>query len=471
MSPDAALDLDATGQAALVRSGEVTATELVQAALDRIDARNPPLNAVIRRRDDRALAEAADVDPAAPFAGVPLLVKDLMVELAGEPFYEGMAYLRDLDYRPATTQALAERFRAAGFVIVGRTNTSELGGTPTTEPLAFGPTHNPWLPGHTPGGSSGGSAAAVASRMVAVAHANDAGGSIRTPAARCGLVGLKPGRGRVSLGPLYGDLFGGVVAELAVTRTVRDAAAVLDAVAGAEPGEPYAPFPAASPPPDRLRIAVWDGIPGGFGRLAPEAAAAVAETAQALADVGHDVVEAHPPVLDSRRAPAVLGKIVMAGTEWAIRRWEKLTGVPAEPEQLEPITRFYLEQARSMSAADLLDLLEAGQLATRDVGAWFDQGFDLLLMATVAERPNPLGELQATDDDGVAAVMQRTLPSLSLTSWVNLTGLPAISVPVAWTEDGVPMGTQLIGPGGAEPTLLAVAGQLEEARPWAHRYR
>lgn len=464
------LDLDATAQAALVQDGQLTPSELVDAAIERIDSLNPALNAVIHRRDERARAEAAQIDRNAPFAGVPIVIKDLMCELADEPFHEGMAYLRDLDYTPTVDQTLAQRFKEAGFVIVGKTNTSELGGMPTTEPLVYGPTHNPWLPGHTPGGSSGGSAAAVASKMVAVGHANDAGGSIRTPATRCGLVGLKPSRARVPVGPHYGDLFGGVVAELAVTRTVRDAAAVLATVAGPEVGDPYAT--AETPPlPDRpLRVGVWTGVPGGSGELSPEAASSVRVAADALADLGHEVVDAHPGTLERRTAPAVLGKIVMAGTDWAIRRWERLTGVQADAAQLEPITRFYVEQAQQMSATDLMDLFEAGQLVTRQVAEWYADGFDLLLMATVAEPPNPLGELQATTDDEVAAVMRRMLPSLSLTSWVNLTGQPAISLPLYWTADDVPMGPQLIAPHGAENLLLSIAADLEQAQPWAHRY-
>lgn len=478
-SPDP-LDLDATAQAALVRDGEISPSELVDAALARIDQRNPDLNAVIHRRDERARADAEAVDRTAPFAGVPMVLKDLMCELGDEPFHEGMAYLHDLDYRAPADQTLARRFKAAGFVIVGKTNTSELGGMPTTEPLLYGPTHNPWKPGHTPGGSSGGSAAAVASGMVAIGHANDAGGSIRTPAARCGLVGLKPTRGRVPVGPLYGDLFGGVVAELAVSRTVRDTAAVLAAVSGPETGDPYRPPDARIGPGAKagtdgrpLRIGVWTGVPGGTGELTPEAVDSVRVAADALADLGHDLSEGHPDVLDRRTAPAVLGKIVMAGTDWAVRRWERLTGVHARADQLEPITRMYVEQARRMSATDLLDLIEAGQFVTRQVADWYEaeRGFDLLLMATVAEPPNVLGELQATTDDGVAAVMQRMLPSLSLTSWVNLTGQPAISLPMHWTEDGVPMGSQLVAPHGREDLLLDVAASLETHRPWADRYQ
>lgn len=467
---DSPLDLDATAQATLVRDGTVSATELVDLALARIEARNPALNAVIHRRDERARAEAAAVDPSAPFAGVPMVLKDLMCELEDEPFHEGMRYLADLDYRAPADQTLARRFKEAGFVIVGKTNTSELGGMPTTEPLLYGPTHNPWLHDHTPSGSSGGSAAAVASRMVAIGHANDAGGSIRSPAARCGLVGLKPSRGRVPLGPLYGDLFGSVVAEFAVTRSVRDTAALLDAVSGPEVGDPFAVHPSDGVIPQPLRVGVWSGVPGGFGSLSPEAASAVSVAADALSDLGHSVIEAHPPILDRRTAAAVLGKTVMVGTDWAIRRWEKLTGVPCADEQLEPITRMYATTGRQMSAADLLDLTEAGQLITRQVAKWYEEEFDLLLMATVAEPPNPHGELQAFTDDEIGDVMTRTMPSLSLTSWANLTGQPAISLPLHWADGNVPMGSQLIAQHGREDVLLSVAAELEAALPWADRY-
>lgn len=469
-APESPLDLDATGQAELVRDGEVSPVELIDLALERIDARNPALNAVIHRRDERARAEAAAVDPTAPFAGVPMVLKDLMCELADEPFHEGMRYLAELDYHAPANQTLACRFKDAGFVIVGKTNTSELGGMPTTEPLLYGPTHNPWLPDHTPSGSSGGSAAAVASRMVAIGHANDAGGSIRSPAARCGLVGLKPSRGRVPLGPLYGDLFGSVVAEFAVTRSVRDAAGLLAAVSGPEPGDPFAVHTSDGVIPRSLRVGVWSGVPGGFGALSPEAASAVSVAADALSDLGHSVTEAHPPILDRRTAAAVLGKIVMVGTDWAIRRWEKLTGVPCVDDQLEPITRMYVAAAQQMSATDLLDLTEAGQLVTRQVAEWYAEGFDLLLTATVAEPPNPHGELQAFHDDEVEAVMARILPSLALTSWANLTGQPAISLPLHWADGNVPMGSQLIANHGREDVLLSVAAELEAALPWTDRY-
>lgn len=468
--------MDATAQAELVRSGKASAPELLEEALRQIDQLDPQLNAVVHSMADRARAALANGLPEGPFSGVPMVLKDLMQEVEGEPFYEGMQYLRDLDYRPPATFELTRRFEAAGLVICAKTNTPELGGIPTTEPLAFGPTHNPWDPARTPGGSSGGSAACVAAGIVPIGHANDAGGSIRVPAARCGLVGLKPTRGRTPLGPLYGDLFGGVVSEGVVTRTVRDTAGVLDAVHGPDIGDPYAaPAPtglfmdALGGEAEALRIGVWSGIPGGRARLSPEATDAVASAAATLESLGHHVDDGHPAALEGAGAGTTLGGIVMVATDWAIRRWERITGIPAEPEQLEPITRYYLDYSAKVSGAQLFDLIEQGQLITRAVDQWYADGHDLLLMATVAEPPNPLGQLQAATDEEVPRALKAILPTLWLNCWVNLTGQPAISVPVHWTEDGLPMGAQLIARPGREDLLLSVARQLEEAMPWADR--
>ena len=469
--------MDATAQAELVRRGEVSPQELLELALERLDALNGELNAAVHPLAERARAQVAAGLADGPFRGVPMVLKDLIQELADEPFHEGMQYLRDLDYRPPATTELTRRFEAAGLVICAKTNTPELGGIPTTEPLTYGPTRNPWDLDRTPGGSSGGSAACVAAGIVPVGHANDAGGSIRNPAARCGLVGLKPTRARVPLGPLYGDAFGGVVSELVVTRSVRDTAGILDAVHGPEVGDPYfAPAPTRPyieevvADPERLRIGVWTEIPGGRSTLTAEAVDAVNAGARVLEGLGHHVDDAHPPVLDGPQAGITLGQIVMVATAWAVRRWERLTGVEADPAQLEPITRSYLEFASHASGADLLDWTEQGQLITRDVDEWHAAGHDLLLMATVAEPPNPLGELQAARDEDVPRALKALLPSLWLTCWVNLTGQPAISLPLHWTSDGLPMGVQLVARHGREDLLLRVASQLEQAMPWADRH-
>jgi amidase len=467
---------DATDTAAAIRSGRVSAAEVLEAAIEVIEAVNPSLNAVIHPMFDSARRQVAGGVGDGPFAGVPMLVKDLVAEVEGEPFWEGMAFLRDRGHRAPADQALVRAFRAAGFVLVGKTNTSELGCIPTTEPLALGPTHNPWMPGRSPGGSSGGSAAAVAAGLAPVAHANDVGGSIRVPASRCGLVGLKPSRGRISQGPLYGDLYAGLFQEFVVTRSVRDAAAVLDAVGGRTPGDPY---PWAAPdrpfagqiadPPGPLRVKVWAGVPGGFGTLTADVARVVHDAGALLAELGHRVDEGHPALLDGRAPMGALSRVVFAGTEWAVRRWERLTGVPCPDDQLEPITADYVARARRLSAADLLDLEESVQLQSRDVARWFEAEADVLVMATCAEPAPPLGEWQATTADEVPAALANMLPTVALASWCNATGVPALSVPLGTSPEGLPIGVHLVAAHGGEGLLLRLAAQLELARPWADR--
>lgn len=466
---------DATELARLVRSGEVTAAELLERAVADMEA-SSELNAVIHRLESRARRSVVEGLPDGPFTGVPMVLKDLGQELAGAPLYEGMGFLRSVGHKADRTSELTARFERAGFVIVGKTNTPELGGVPTTEPLAFGPTRNPWDTTRTPGGSSGGSAAAVAAGIVPVGHGNDAGGSIRNPASRCGLVGLKPSRGRMPLGPGLGDMFGGLVTEFAVTRTVRDTAGLLDAVGGPAPGDPYHPPPsadsyrflAAEGAVRGLRIGVWTGVPGGRNELTDDAVAAVETTAGVLEELGHTITPAHPDVLDRPEAGRVLGNLVMTGIGWAIRRWERKVGRPVGRSELEPITRAYLDRGAAVTGADVFDLLERSQLLTRTIDDWHDD-HDLLLMGIVAEAPDRLGRLQTDDEAGVDEVLARLMPSLWLGSWVNLTGQPAIAVPTYWTADGLPLGVQLVARYGREDLLVDVAAQLERARPWEHR--
>src|SRR5580658_1610542 len=292
--------LDACALAELVRAGTASPTELVDDAIARIEKLNPELNAVIRPRFEQARQEAAGVLPDGPFRGVPIVLKDLICDMAGEEIHEGMRALKEAHYVARRDQELARRLRGAGFVVVGRTNTPELGIVPTTEPLAYGPTRNPWDTTRSTGGSSGGSAAAVASGMVPVGHANDGGGSIRIPASECGLVGLKPSRARVPLGPEWGDIMGGLVCELVVTRTVRDTAAILDAVAGPELGDPYAAPPPLRPyrdevgaEPGRLRVGMQSAAFGGAVTTHPDCVAATEAAGALLESVGHRVEPAH----------------------------------------------------------------------------------------------------------------------------------------------------------------------------------
>ena len=322
--------MDATAQAGLIRSGEASPRELTEAAIKRIEAINGELNAVIHPMFEKALAtEPAD----GPFRGVPFLLKDLNCHSAGDPMHEGMGFLKRIGWVEEEDTWLARRFREAGFVFLGKTNTPELGILPTTESTAYGPARNPWDTTRSTGGSSGGSAAAVAAGMVAVAHASDGGGSIRIPASCCGLVGLKPSRGRVSLAPEFGDFMSGLVTELVVARSVRDAAAVLEWVADPPPGEPYyAPDRARSyneevgADPGRLRIGLMTRPPGGHFESHPECVAAAEATARLLESLGHHVDASYPGALDDA---GYIEKFLVrwtSNTDYCLRYWERKTG-------------------------------------------------------------------------------------------------------------------------------------------------
>ncbi len=465
--------LDATAQAQLVRSGEASPAELVDAAIARIEALNPELNAVIHPLFEKARAtEPAD----GPFRGVPMLVKDLSCYTEGDPLHEGMAFLKQAGYTADHDMELTKRFRRAGFVICGRTNTPELGILPTTEPAAHGPTRNPWDRERSPGGSSGGSAAAVAAGMVAVAHANDGGGSIRIPASQCGLVGLKPTRARVPLGPDFGDIMGGIVAELAVTRSVRDTAAVLDAVHGPQAGDPYGVAPPArayaeevGADPGRLRIGLMTSPPGGQFPAHEESVAGARAAAQLLEGLGHHVEEAYPSALDDPEyVPQFLVRWT-AGVAWNIDHWAKKVGREVGPDDVEACTWALAEMGRTHTAASYLAAVEFSQASARKVAAWWDEdGYDLLLTPTTGEPATRLGEFDAPPDNPAAPIL-RAIPLATFTAGFNATGQPAISLPLHETADGLPVGVQLVAAFGREDLLLRVAAQLEEAAPWADR--
>jgi amidase len=468
--------LDACAQAQLVREGAASPAELVDDAITRIEKLNPELNAVIRTRFEEARREAAGPLPDGPFRGVPMVLKDLFCYAAGEPVHEGMRVLKDARYTAPRDQELTRRFRAAGFVVVGRTNTPELGILPTTEPAAYGPTRNPWDPGRSTGGSSGGSAAAVASGMVPVGHANDGGGSIRIPASECGLVGLKPSRARVSLGPEFGDVMGGLVCELAVTRTVRDTATVLDAVAGPAPGDPYAvPAPArpyveeVGAPPGPLRIGVQTEAFGGAVRTEADCVAAADAAAALLEAAGHHVETTRVAALD---APEFVDKFVLvwsAGTAFDIDHyWPARLGRPIGQDDVEPLTWALAELGRSASASDFLAAREWLQSVSRDVALWYEDGFDVLVTPTLAQRPPKLGEFDSEPDNPLHGLL-RAAGLCPFTPPFNVTGQPAVSLPIHWSNDGLPIGVQLVAPFGREDVLLRVASQLELAAPWSDR--
>lgn len=466
--------LDATAQAALVRDGEVTPAELVDAALARIDAVNPAINAVIHRLDGKARAAAAGDLPEGPFRGVPMVVKDAVCHTAGDPYHCGMRFLKERSWTAESDTFLAQRFRAAGFVFVGRTNTPELATTVTTEPVAYGATRNPWNPDHSTGGSSGGSAAAVAAGLVPVGHANDMGGSIRAPASECGLVGLKPTRARTSLGPDFGEYWGPLTHEGVVVRTVRDAAAVLDAIAGPAPGDPYsAPPPARAyreevgADPGGLRVSLRTAAPAPAGVATDAVCIAAAEAAaRALEALGHVVDGEGPTAIDEPALMDGFFPIFAAAIARDFDRWSARVGVPIGPDDVEPWNWGIAEVGRAVTGAAYLDALERLQAASRRLGAWWKY-HDLLVTPTLGATPPRLGTISPDQPmDAVLPIVSR-LTQL-LTPW-NMTGQPAISLPLAMTADGLPVGVQLVAAYGREDLLLRVAAQLEAAMPWADR--
>jgi amidase len=484
---DALGDHDAVGLAALVRSGAVKPLELVDAAIARIETVDPQLNAVIHRRFDRARAEAAAMgagpragdEDTAPLAGVPFLVKDITCHQQGEPFHEGMRFLRDRQWREAGDTYLAARFRAAGLITVGRTNTPELGIVPTTEPVAYGATRNPWDRSRSPGGSSGGSAAAVAAGMVPAAHANDGGGSIRIPASACGLVGLKPSRGRTSLGP-DASFSALVVCEHVVCQTVRDTAAFLDAVAGPMPGDPYIAPPPTRPyldevgaDPGSLRVGLLTAAPGGMAVVQPECVAAAEATASTLHSLGHHIEVAHPAALDLPDWTPHFLSLWSAGVALGLDGWSARAGDRIGADDVEPLTWALAELARALPTPALLRSLDWLMKTTRLVAEWWEpadgsRGFDLLLTPTLAEPPVLLGTFDAPPENPLAGFM-RAASFTPFTPPFNVTGQPAISLPMSWTAEGLPIGVQLVAAYGREDLLVRVAAQLEEANPWGSR--
>jgi amidase len=406
---------------------------------------------------------------------VPFVLKDLSCHSAGDPFHEGMAFLKRLGWVEEHDTFLAEKFRAAGLVTIGKTNTPELGILPTTEPDAYGPTRNPWDPSRSTGGSSGGSAAAVAAGLVPMGHANDGGGSIRIPASECGLVGLKPSRGRVSLAPEFGDVMGGLTCDLAVTRSVRDTAAILDAVAGMAPGDPFtAPDPVrpytqeVGADPGRLRVGLLTAAADGTTVVHDDCVAAATEAANLLESLGHHVEASYPEALGDADFVGHFITNWSAGAAWNLDYWERRTGQAITADDVEPLTWALAELGRSYSAAQWLSAREWLQVNSRAVAAWWEGGFDLLLTPTIAEPPPPLGEFASPPDNPLQGLF-RAAALVPFTPPFNVTGQPAISLPLHWNADGLPIGVQLVAAFGREDVLLRVAAQLEAARPWSGR--
>jgi amidase len=404
---------------------------------------------------------------------VPIAIKDLVALTAGVRTTFGMR--ASGDFVPQEDTHTYRRMRDAGLIMVGKTNTPELGILPTTEPDAYGATRNPWNTDHSPGGSSGGSGSAVASGMVSIGHANDGGGSIRIPASCCGLVGLKATRARVSMAPL-GDYVGGLVTELVVSRSVRDTAAVLEFVSeGAPPGEPYF-APAKARPysdevgadPGKLRIGLMTRAPGAEEAAHPDCVAAAEAAARQLEALGHTVEVAHPGALDD---PGYIPQFLVrwtAGVAAGLDYWSMRTGKQVTKDDVEPLTWALAEQGWANSAAQFVSAIGYAQIMARAVLAWW-QDYDLLLTPTMAAPPAELGTIGTGHEDNPYAPIERAIPYAAFTAGFNATGQPAISLPLHWSEAGLPIGVQLVADMGGEDLLLRVAAQIEEAVPWAER--
>ncbi len=474
---DELFDLDATALAEHVRRRDVSSLELVEAAIARIEALNERLGAVVTPLFERAREDArAAVRCAGPFAGVPFLLKDLGCLRAGDPISMGTRRLRESGFRATRDSYLSERFAAAGLIPLGRTNTPEFGLTLTTESAAHGPALNPWNPDHSTGGSSGGSAAAVAARLVPMAHANDGGGSIRIPASACGLVGLKPTRGRVSLGPDYGDMWHGLVVEGVVSRSVRDTATILDVISGPRAGDPYFAPPPTLPfreqpgrDPGHLRIGMMVERTLGEEPVAADCVEAVQRGAKLLESLGHAVEPGAPAALGELESVVHFETLASAHSAHLvdeIAAW--LGGEAPEASDFEAYTWHLVERGRAVTGPGYIASYEWLHGWSRRIAAWWEGGFDLLLLPTLAAPPPRLGWL-ADSAGAPLEILARVLQLGPFTAAFNVSGQPAVSLPLHWNSAGLPIGVQLVAPYGREDLLLRVAHQLEEVAPWSGR--
>ncbi len=460
---------DALGLAALVRDGSVTANELLEEAIARTEAVNGAINAVVHKQYDEARAAIAHGLPDGPFQGVPFLLKNLYAMQQGTVTDHGSAFFRGLTATHDST--LVARYKAAGLVTFGKTNSPEFGLTVSTEPRLHGTTANPWDRSRSAGGSSGGASAAVAAGIVPMAHASDGGGSIRAPAAVCGLFGFKPTRARVPSGPDRGEGWDGMSHAHVISRSVRDSAAALDATHGAEVGDPYGAPPggpfhqSAERDPAPLRVALVLDEPDGV-TITPDVRAAVEETARLLTDLGHHVEPASLPI-DYAVQRGAQGVIICGSTAAAVSEREAALGRKAGPDDLEPITHAMVAAGRGFTAEDYARASLTMHQLGRAMGR-FHATYDVVLQATTATPPPPLGRLRLdrTDHLEYLGELYAFTPFLA---HHNMTGAPSMSVPLGWTEAGQPRGVMLTGAFGADDLLFSLAGQLERAAPWAHR--
>jgi amidase len=481
-------DFDALGLAQLIRSQEVSVLEVLEAAIARVETHNPRLNAVVSKMYDAARAQCARPDEG-PLAGVPFLIKDLSIDRQGSVTSQSCRFFAE-DVAKSNSE-LMKRFDKMGLVTLGKTNTPELGIVAVTESEYRGPCRNPWDVNLTPGGSSGGSAAAVASRMVPVAHADDGGGSIRIPASACGLVGLKPSRGRTPVGPGKLEAWGGFVSPHVVTRSVRDCAAILDGIHGTELGSPYQPpapettFTAAlERAPRKLRIAFsLDSLL--TENTHPECQRAILEAVELCKRLGHEVVEAQP-MLDKARLRetyfVIVATSIAQDLDMASRRLNKVL----RRKFFEPSTWFLYVLGQQLRAADLSGAIFQMRQVGQNLASFFET-YDVFITSTMGAPPSPVGELQPTFFERTALAAMSALPSRKVmmtaigelaaemlaktpnTQLFNMSGTPAINLPISMSEKNVPIGVQFATRYGDEETLLALAQKLEEATCWDRR--
>jgi amidase len=481
---------DAMGLAELVRQREVSAAELLEEAILRIERVNPALNAVVERLYEAARS-TANGPLEGPLLGVPFATKNLLAALKGVRLTAGSRFFKS--FVPEHDSELVRRYRRAGLVLCATTNSPELGLLPVTEPELHGPTRNPWNVAHTPGGSSGGSAALVAAGALPMAHANDGGGSIRIPAACCGLVGLKPSRGRMPVGPDRLEVWFGCEVDHVVSRTVRDSAAALDATCGAEALSIHRAAPPARPfldevrvAPGRLRIA-FSARPHMPSRVHPDCVQALTAAAKLCEGLGHQVEEAHLE-LDARALARAFFTVVVSEAAADVVEGGKLLGRRPTPADFETQTWLVALLAKQASAEDLSLALRYLQQVSRQVASFFEH-YDVFLTPTLGQPPPKIGALQPKGVEaavqrlaaarssalllklggGIEGAVERVFDFIPFTPLANLTGRPAISLPLHWNADGLPVGVQAIGRLEDEATLLRLSAQLEAARPWAGR--
>lgn len=462
-------ELDGLALADLVHKGDVSAAELAEEAINRIENHNPALNAVVTKLYD--VGRAAAQNPVeGPFKGVPFLLKDILGDLKGVETRSGSRFITGM---PAAQDAtLTKRFKAAGVSILGKTNVPELGLLPVTESALYGAAHNPWNLDYSTGGSSGGSAAAVAAGLVPLAHANDGGGSIRIPAACCGLVGMKPTRARNPLGPLLGDVMGGLIQEHVVSRSVRDSAAMLDCTSGPEAGDPY-----FAPAPERPFLDEVNREPGSLHiafstadlegkKLDPECVRAIEENAKLLESLGHIVEEAAPPIPMEIMSGAFM-TVWASGLAAGIDAFAMATGTTPSDNELEGLTYGLYEVGKTITASQYQQAIGGFQMLGREM-AKFHQTYDIWMTTTLGAPPLALGSVDTSNRDPIGA-FEPIINYVPFTAIENATGQPAMSLPLHWTQSGLPVGVMFAAGFGEEGLLYRLAGQLEKAKPWANK--